>query len=193
MAAQLRFHPDPSPVLGDLPDRRAAEAWLWPGHRSGNGQARLPRRGPDLRGSPAVGPDELAHLRPARGARARSALGPHLLPGPPTCPRSTRLRAVWRRTNRLVGHGWAPPPARYARARVGPGGHAGGGHYRAPRSSRGRRTVAFPALALDGLAPHLTGKGPDDLLFAARKGGQLAQALCAARRIGAAARQIPRT
>ena len=84
MAAQLRFHPDPSPVLGDLPDRRAAEAWLWPGHRSGNGQARLPRRGPDLRGSPAVGPDELAHLRPARGARARSALGPHLLPGPPT-------------------------------------------------------------------------------------------------------------
>ena len=116
--------------------------------------------GQTFRGSPTAGPDELAHLRPPRGARARSALGPHLLPGSPTSPWLTSPTPRSGADNRLVGHGWAPPPARYARPRVGPGGHAGGGRYRTPRSAAGRRTVAFPALALEGLAPHLTGKGP---------------------------------
>ena len=151
---------DLSPVHGDLPGRRADERWLWPGRCSGNGQARLPGRGPDLSG--------LARGRAGRIGAPPASQG---RPGP-VRPRSTSPprfayiplvdladAAVWRR--QPPGPPWlALPPARYARPRVGPGGHAGGGRYRTPRSSGGRRTVAFPALALDGLAPHLTGKGP---------------------------------
>ena len=151
--------------------RAAAQATAKPGCR-GVGQT--------FRGSPAVGPDELAHLRPPRGAGAPSALGSHLLPDSPTSPwlTSPTPRSG---ADKRPGRPWlALPPARYARPRVGPSGHAGGGRCRTPRSAAGRRTVAFPALALEGLATHLTGKGPDELLFTALKGNQLAQMLCAA-------------
>ncbi len=80
--------------------RAAAQATAKPGCR-GVGQT--------FRGSPAVGPDELAHLRPPRGARARSALGPHLLPDSPTSPWLTSPTPRSGADNRLARHGWPYP------------------------------------------------------------------------------------
>ena len=148
-----------------------------------------PRSG--LSGLERAGPDDLAHLWPPSGAGAPSALGPHLLPGSPTPLVDLAHAAVWRRQTAWPAMvGLTPGPVRPAAS--WPGWSRRWWALPDTRSAAGRRTVAFPALALEGLATHLTGKGPDELLFRALKGGQLAQVLCAARRVRAAVRQIPR-
>lgn len=58
---------------------------------------------------------------------------------------------------------------------------AGHQHTGPPKTTAGRRTVPLPKFVMDELAPHLAGKQPVDLVFAAPKGGQVRRTIWAAR------------
>lgn len=54
-------------------------------------------------------------------------------------------------------------------------------HVGPPKTNAGRRTVPLPRFVMEALSPHLEGKGPDDLVFPAAKGGYTRRTLWAAR------------